>query len=308
MVDDNIGPIQKKRAQCAPRQAVWPPLGYNSDLGARISRPCFRAATNRLAVKQAITRGRPYGGCSGASKQMRGQPELNSRKALLASAIAGLLTAGSLGAQISGTVHFDGDPPAPGMLKLNADPKCVEFHGKEKIPNADVVVDAGGGLLNVFLYLKDPPAGDHAAPDEVVRLNQKGCMYMPRVQGILVDQTLEVVNSDDTLHNVRALARTNRPFNLGQPPATAPRIKTFKVAEPALKFKCDVHPWMASYMFVMDHPFFAVSTAAGAFRIDNVPAGTHTLVAWHERFGEQEIVVTAGAGGATDIGIIFTAE
>ena len=222
--------------------------------------------------------------------------------------LAALVAAGNLGAQLSGTVHFEGEPPAPTPLKMNADPKCVEFHGGKTVFNTDVMIQEGGSIANVFLYLKNPPAGDYSAPAEAVRINQEGCMYTPRMQGIMVGQTLEVANSDDTLHNVRALAKTNRPFNLGQPPATPPRKKTFKMAEPAVKFKCDVHPWMATWIFVMDHPFFAVSNEDGSFQIDNVPAGNHTLVAWHERFGEQEIEVAVDAGSGTAIDVQFSAE
>ena len=60
-----------------------------------------------------------------------------------------------------------------------------------------------------------------------------------------------------------------------------------------MKFKCDVHPWMTGYVAVTDHPFFAVTGDDGSFTIPNVPAGTYTIEAWHERFGTP----TAGGDG-----------
>jgi hypothetical protein len=189
---------------------------------------------------------------------------------------------------------------------MAADPKCAEMHGGKPVLAEEVLVDQAGGLANVFVYVKNPPAGPHAAPAQPVKLEQHGCLYTPRVQGILLEQKLEIVNGDDTLHNVRALAAKNRPFNLGQPAATAPRIKTFTVTEPALKFRCDVHPWMSAYLFVMDHPYFGVSAADGSFSIPGLPAGTYTLVAWHEKLGEKEGQVTLGADGSGTAAFTFT--
>ena len=105
---------------------------------------------------------------------------------------------------------------------------------------------------------------------------------------------------------MRALARNNRPFNLGQP-GPGVREKTFKVTEEALKFKCDVHPWMESYIFVLDHPFFAVTGEDGTYDISDVPAGTYTLVAWHSRLGEHTQEITVGADGSVSADFTFSA-
>ena len=215
---------------------------------------------------------------------------------------ANLASAGILG----GTARFEGPPPPRRPLQMDADPKCAEIHGGKPVLSEEVLVDAAGGLANVFVHVENPPAGTHAAPTEPVRLEQHGCLYTPRVQGILVDQTLEIVNDDDTLHNVRALAENNRPFNLGQPAATAPRVKTFKIAEPALKFKCDVHPWMTAYLFVMEHPYFGVSAADGSFSIPGLAAGAYSVVAWHEKLGERKAQVTVGADGTGAVSFTFT--
>jgi hypothetical protein len=188
---------------------------------------------------------------------------------------------------------------------MKADPKCDAMHQGKPVLAEDTLVDAKGGLANVFVWVKNPPAGTHAAPATPVRLEQHGCLYTPRVQGILVDQKLEIVNGDDTLHNVRALADKNRPFNIGQPPATPPRIKAFTTAEDALKFKCDVHPWMFAYLFVMEHPYFGVSAPDGSFTIPGLPAGAYTLVAWHEKLGQQEAAVTVAADGAGSASFVF---
>jgi hypothetical protein len=208
-------------------------------------------------------------------------------------------------ATVRGTAKLEGPAPKRYPLQMAADPKCAAMHQGKTVLAEDTLVDANGGLANVFVWVENPPPGTHAAPAEPVRLEQHGCLYTPRVQGILIDQKLEIVNGDDTLHNVRALAEKNRPFNLGQPPATAPRIKTFTTAEPGLKFKCDVHPWMSAYVFVMEHPYFAVSGPDGSFALPSLPAGTYTLVAWHEKLGEQKAQVTVAGDGSGTAAFVF---
>ena len=97
---------------------------------------------------------------------------------------------------------------------------------------------------------------------------------MPHVQGVMVGQKVKIVNSDPTLHNIHAHAKANPEFNQGQPFQGMEMEKMFDKAEVMIPFRCDVHPWMASYMGVLDHPFFAVSKADGSFEIANLPPGT----------------------------------
>lgn len=208
-------------------------------------------------------------------------------------------------AGVSGTARLEGAAPKRYPLQMAADPKCAAMHQGKTVLSEETLVDGKGGLANVFVWVETPPPGTHDAPATPVRLEQHGCLYTPRVQGILVGQKLEIVNGDDTLHNVRALADKNRPFNIGQPPQTAPRIKTFTVTEPRLKFKCDVHPWMFAYLFVMDHPWFGVSAADGSFTLPALPAGNYTLVAWHEKLGEQKAQVTVAGDGSGTPAFVF---
>ena len=65
-----------------------------------------------------------------------------------------------------------------------------------------------------------------------------------------------------------------------------------------VRVKCDVHPWMAAWVGVLDHPFFTVSAADGSFTIENVPAGTYTVEAWHEKFGTRTASVTVSEGAS----------
>ena len=82
----------------------------------------------------------------------------------------------------------------------------------------------------------------------------------------------------------------------------------FTAPEVMVRFMCNVHGWMASYVGVMEHPYFAVSDEAGHFEIPNLPPGTYTLEAWHEKFGRRTAQVTVGAKQAQTVAFTFTAD
>ncbi|MCY3593234.1 MAG: hypothetical protein OXH32_16545 [Acidobacteria bacterium] len=200
---------------------------------------------------------------------------------------------------ISGTVTYEGEPLKRYPLRMDADPNCAAMYEGKRVLSRDSLVGDDGTVQNVFVYLREAPedaAGDK--PAEAVRLEQRGCLYTPRIIGVRVEQNIEIVNDDPTLHNVRALARANRPFNIGQP-ARGTRTKSFRVPEKPIQVKCDVHPWMSAYVFVMEHSFHSTTGRDGKYRIDALPAGSYELVFWHEKLGEQtvEVEVTADVEG-----------
>jgi plastocyanin len=194
---------------------------------------------------------------------------------------------------IAGRVAFQGTPPAPDVLRMQTDKSCLQGDAPNPVDNA-LVVGTGGGIQNAFVYVKGglDPEYSFAVPATPAVLDQKGCIYTPRVIGLMAGQTLEVLNSDDTLHNVHALPRQNREFNHGQRLKGERLTKTFSVPEVMVRFKCDVHGWMAAYVGVMAHPFFAVTDADGRYEIQGLPPGDYTVAIWHEKLGEQEQQIT----------------
>ena len=197
-------------------------------------------------------------------------------------------------ATIAGLVKFEGAPVKNPPTPMSADPFCASQH--PTTPTAeDAVVGAAGELANVIVYVKNAPAGSYPAPAPAV-LDQKGCQYVPHVSVAQVGQPIQIKNSDATLHNVHALPEVNNAFNEGQPVQGMVSTKKFDKAEvKPFRIKCDVHGWMKSWMAVLPHPFHGVSQMNGTFNIANLPPGTYTLVAWHEKYGTQEQAVTVGA-------------
>ncbi|MBI2095418.1 MAG: hypothetical protein HYT89_04570 [Candidatus Omnitrophica bacterium] len=195
-------------------------------------------------------------------------------------------------AGITGKVSLEGQPPVSEAIKLDADPNCKMMH-PDGLTADQVLVNSDGTLQNAFIYVKEGLEGKtFEAPKEPVAFDQKGCQYHPKVFGIRVNQPLEILNSDDTLHNVHALPKNSKEFNLGMPIKGMKLKKTFDKPEVMIKIKCEVHPWMAAYAGVLDHPYFGVSGEDGSFQIKDLPPGNYVLEAWHEKYGAQTQAVT----------------
>jgi hypothetical protein len=209
-------------------------------------------------------------------------------------------TAGS----VSGKVTLDGAAPANLPIKLAADPFCTSTN-----PNGatfENYVVTNGGLENVFVYVKDGLGNYYFdAPTDTVKLDQQGCRYQPHVLGVRTNQPLEISNSDDTMHNVHAMPEANREFNVGQAMKHQVAKRTFTSREVMVPFKCDVHGWMHAFVGVMDHPYFAVTHDGGKFELKNLPPGTYTIEAWHEKLGTQTQKVTVAEKQAADVAFTF---
>ena len=167
-----------------------------------------------------------------------------------------------------------------------------------------------GGLENVFVYIKDGLGNKYLfdVPTEPVKIDQRGCHYVPHVLGLRTTQPLNVVNSDDTMHTVHGMPEANREFNFGQVVAGMKNAVTFNVPEVMIPFKCDVHAWMNAYIGVLDHPYFAVTGGGGKFELRTIPPGTYTIEAWHEKLGRQTQSVTLAAKDSKEITFTFKAK
>lgn len=226
----------------------------------------------------------------------------------LAICVALILPATVFAADISGSAIYDGERPRRKRVRLTGDQKCVELHtenGKVKAPGReDLIVSKSLEIQNVFVYLKEVE-GDFDPPEAPAVLDQKGCVYVPHVQGMMAGQSLEVLNSDPTMHNVHSVAKRNRNFNVAQLQGAAPMVVKVRRPEIGMVFKCDVHPWMSAYVHVLDHPFFGTTDSEGRFTIKGVPPGEYSLVAWHEELGKQEQTITVTNEGLTDVKFKF---
>ena len=204
---------------------------------------------------------------------------------------------------IAGVVTFEGKAPAREPINMGSDPYCTKQPANS---TETTLVGEGSGLQNVFVYVKDG-LGDRVfpVPSTAAVLDQKGCRYTPHVLGIQVGQTLEILSSDNTLHNVHAMPEQNREFNKAHQLAGIKHTHVFSTREVMVPFKCDVHKWMNAYVGVLDHPFYSVSGSNGRFELKGLPPGTYTVEAWHEKLGTQTQMVTIGEKQTSDITFTF---
>src|SRR5262245_10090733 len=208
--------------------------------------------------------------------------------------------------KLTGSVVIDGTAPKNEAIKMNADPVCLREAKGTQMQETYVVGSDGKSLGNVFVYVKDG-LGNYAydPPTDSPKIDQKECRYHPHVFGMRVGQSLEILNSDPTLHNIHAMPKANQEFNNGQPIQGMKMTHVFTSKEVMVPFKCDVHGWMNAYVGVLDHPYFAVTKEDGKFELPNLPPGTYTIEAWHEKLGPMTQSVTIAAKESKDVTFTF---
>jgi hypothetical protein len=203
---------------------------------------------------------------------------------------------------ITGSIGWKGEAPARTKIRRDSDPVCA----KTEQLSEDIVV-TGGKLAGVLVRIKNGTAGTWTPPTAPAVLTQSACAYRPRVLGIQAGQPLGVDNGDPTYHNVRGERGGKTVFNESQPDGAARILKaTAGNAGDVLHLRCDVHPWMESFVPVQDHPFFAVTGTDGSFTIKGLAPGKYVLEAWHPVLGLQSTKVTIGAGKKASAKATFT--
>jgi plastocyanin len=204
---------------------------------------------------------------------------------------------------IVGHVRYMGPTPVNPLIRMGADPRCNKLYVGKRPTAPTFVVGADGAFANVLVNL-DGSFPNTPLPTAPVVLNQKDCMYAPRVLGARIGQTLQVTNEDPTDHNVHSLSKAGNDFNRTQLVNGKPFDVAMKATE-LLRITCDNHTWMTAYVGIFDHPYFSVSGTDGSFTIANVPAGKQTVKAWHEVMGTQTQMVDVQAGKSTTVDFTF---
>jgi plastocyanin len=215
--------------------------------------------------------------------------------------VSSIASAGS----VKGTVLFEGEPPTQPVLKRDSDLKCSQNRADEQI------VVAKGKLRDVVVRVKNGTVTQPAAATVAqVVIDQKDCMYSPRVVAIVAGQPVAVHNSDNTFHNVHGtlMGAGKDVFNKPQGPGAdniAVDASAVKAGD-VLQLQCDIHPWMRSYIAVNDTPFFAVTGPDGTFDIEGLPEGTYTLEAWHPVLGTRTVKIVIGKAKRGDVTARFS--
>ncbi len=197
---------------------------------------------------------------------------------------------------IKGTVRFTGTPPTIKRYPVTIDQYLC---GKEKT-SEDLVLSPTRGIKNAVVVLQGLPANSKKMKISTpAKMDQKQCVFVPRVVVIPVGGTVEFMNSDRLLHNVRSDGKENAPFNRAQPHARTISI-AFRNPE-VLRVNCDLHSWMRGWVVVTEYPFYAVTDDDGGFVFDNIPPGNYTLQVWQEILGDVNQHIQVAGDGVQEV-------
>jgi hypothetical protein len=197
------------------------------------------------------------------------------------------------GGTIEGQVRYPGKVPAPRKIQVVKDHATCDLRDK-LVPR--IKVNDQQQVQEVIVFLGDIREGlAPQPPAEKPVIDQKACTFVPHVQVVIKDQPFEIVNSDPVAHSAHLVQHRTTVYNRMQPQQNMrSQIALDDVGLATLK--CDVHDWMRAYIYVLWHPYHAVTGEDGSFRLSDVPPGEYELVAWQERLGEftQKVKVETG--------------
>ena len=226
-------------------------------------------------------------------------------KPCIAIAIAVLCPALMFAGTISGRVSYTGTPVKQKPISMAKEPSCEKQH-TTPITTETVVTGPNNALDNVVVYIS-AGADDANAPAQAATFTQKGCQYIPHVIALHTGQELNVVNADQTSHNIHPMAKANPEWNKSQPPGTPPIVQKFANPE-FISVKCQIHPWMHGWFAVLKTNHYAITGDGGAFSLPNLPPGKYTVTAWHEDYGTQMQDVTITGNETKSIDFSFKAK
>jgi plastocyanin len=136
----------------------------------------------------------------------------------------------------------------------------------------------GAPVTDAVVFVESPaPEPDKSPPMQVV--DQVNKTFVPGLLPIVVGTAVRFPNHDQIHHHVYSFSPTKTfelPLYKGE--AAAPVVFD-KVG--AVRIGCNIHDWMSGIILVVPSPHFAVTDASGHFVLEDMPAGTYTLVAWH---------------------------
>jgi plastocyanin len=192
-------------------------------------------------------------------------------------------------ADVTFTVKLDGEIPKPTLLNMAADPKCPQ--GKEF--SEDLVVDEKSkGIANLVFMIdtkktKLETSQLHpdlqAVPTDKPILDNLNCKFVPHVMAVRAGQTITVKNSDTTGHNANFSFFANAQVNPMIQAGGSTEVLTTTDEKSYTPVACNIHSWMKSYLYVLNHPYIGISDSNGLIKIEKLPAGVELdFKIWHE--------------------------
>jgi plastocyanin len=188
---------------------------------------------------------------------------------------------------------------APGVVRGRVELRRAPVDLERRPNPSDLGVPPSHGATDrrrSVVYLDPAPTAAFESRDGArARMNQTNETFVPHVLAIVAGTTVDFPNNDEIYHNVFSLSRARR-FDLGR--YAAGRSKSVRFDTPGIvRVFCDIHAHMSAYILVFAHRYFAVTDDQGGYRIENVPPGAYTVVAWNETTPQDTRRVAVPEGG-----------
>jgi plastocyanin len=204
-------------------------------------------------------------------------------------------------------VRLDGLPPPPQTINMGSEAACEKANAARVV--STVTLGENSALANVVVFVKSGlKPYRFETPTQPAVVDQRGCLYEPRIVAVMANQPIEIRNDDATIHNVHAMPKENPEWNKAQRAGAAALQVRFSRPELAIPLICNVHPWMRAFVFVFASPYYAVTTREGRFTLKNLPPGSYVIEAWQERYGTLGQSVSIGPRESKSVSFAFRAD
>lgn len=194
------------------------------------------------------------------------------------------------------------------MHAQTTEAKTATVEGTVVLPKAKAVAPSGDRYGLKAGQIAPPPApvavvyleGPFTSVTNTVKTNrvqmaQKGFQFSQAVLPVQKGSYVEFPNQDEDYHNVFSYSKTKR-FDLGRY-RKEEKPAAVQFDQPGLvKLYCEIHEHMRANILVLDTPYFVTTSAEGAFKLENLPAGSYVLKAWVDEkdVRSQPVVLKAG--------------
>ena len=187
---------------------------------------------------------------------------------------------------VAGQVRWSGPRPAAVMIETYR-PVPGGRAGRSSRPAPNIPkIDPAGGIAGVLVYLDGVSSAARNGTTRLVGLELNDALPMvrqgddpPRSIGLVHrGDAIAIVNKQDRFHAIRARGRAFWTFTL--PDADRPLTKRLDQNGIVELSSAAGYYWMHAYLFVCEHPYCALTDAAGNFELPAVPPGDYRLVAW----------------------------
>ena len=176
----------------------------------------------------------------------------------------------------------------------------VDVTAQVSVHDKDAAASHKASLGDIAVWLSPLQPDDHPAATGhpgPFRLAQKDKQFTPHLLVVPRGSSVEFPNQDPFFHNVFSLFNGKR-FDLGLYESGTSRAVRFDREGVSYIF-CNIHPEMGAVVLALSTPYYAVSNAAGAVTIHNVPPGTYRLHVWRET---AQSTVPAGSEKTVQVG------